>query len=419
MAAPVTVQDKSTPTFQGQDTLATDTGTCSKTKARRSRSKKKQLQDDVMNSSNNKEIGKPKTAAPQDHPLRDDKGCLPVLPPSDPKTAELVKEGMNLFDKDERKAVVLFRLAARRGYTPANLLLAQLAKNAGKETIMIDALFSLLASKECKQQLLPELLEQCVVQLAAALQDPQHAEELRNRRKQLEELASVWPLLALACVKMECRGPKIAHKSQARSRDNEIAYPVDSSKVMSTSCIGFPESESKPSKIVTAPEKHDSWQKTESGWRLDVGIPALKSLADGDLEISGLGIRLRGPDGTTLLDEVVPKGSEASKAQATWSKRNRKLTIDVPNASMYTMHPQGSKPSTSCEVGDEKKTPENLSRLTPKLRERLVEKRILSREDTDRIYAQGSQTPNEGTSVAKLFSLSHLRTPGRAMDEMD
>lgn len=123
-----------------------------------------------------------------------DKG-LPVLPPTDPEVTRFVQEALVTFAKDRKKATVLLRLAARKGYLTAYCVLAELAANAGDEALMIDALCSLLQEEEAKKQLLPDLLSKCALQLAAALRDKQHAEEVRRRKSQLQAIARDWPIL--------------------------------------------------------------------------------------------------------------------------------------------------------------------------------------------------------------------------------
>merc|ERR1712224_1084585 len=102
-----------------------------------------------------------------------------------------------LFHTDRKKAVVLLKLAARKGYLSAYLQLAQLASDAGDDDIVLDAMFGLLSHDEATNQVVPDLLQQCAMQLAALLRDPKYAKVVADRDTEIDELAKKWPILNL------------------------------------------------------------------------------------------------------------------------------------------------------------------------------------------------------------------------------
>merc|ERR1719162_1740105 len=70
---------------------------------------------------------------------------FPIMPPSDPKVKELLDQAQARFLTDPKQAGDLLKLAARKGYLPAYMLLGQLAAQVNDEDLVIDALCSLLA----------------------------------------------------------------------------------------------------------------------------------------------------------------------------------------------------------------------------------------------------------------------------------
>mmetsp|Transcript_1155 Transcript_1155/g.2129 ORF Transcript_1155/g.2129 Transcript_1155/m.2129 type:complete len:212 (+) Transcript_1155:175-810(+) len=154
---------------------------------------------------------------------------------------------MVTFAKDRKKATVLLRLASRKGYLTAYVILAQLAVGVGDEALMIEALSSLLHDEAAKKQLLPELLGKCALQLAAALRDPQHAEEVTKRRSELQVIAKDWPIILAAMDAHEARAPIVSKlseavaqarskaASQAQSNTSTTAMPAPAATARDTS----------------------------------------------------------------------------------------------------------------------------------------------------------------------------------------
>ncbi|CAE8595579.1 unnamed protein product, partial [Polarella glacialis] len=134
--------------------------------------------------------GKPKS--------KDDRG-FPILPPSDYKVQGLISEGTSLFESDPEKATVLLRLAGRKGYVPAYLLLAQLASQRNNDALMIETLCGLLATPEAEKQMPEKLLSNCAFQLAAALRDPRNKPEGQKHEKELGTIAKRWPIVGSVC----------------------------------------------------------------------------------------------------------------------------------------------------------------------------------------------------------------------------
>ncbi|CAE8644388.1 unnamed protein product, partial [Polarella glacialis] len=111
----------------------------------------------------------------------------------------LISEGTSLFESDPEKATVLLRLAGRKGYVPAYLLLAQLASQSNNDALMIETLCGLLATAEAEKQMPEKLLSNCAFQLAAALRDPRNKPEGQKHEKELGTIAKRWPIVGSVC----------------------------------------------------------------------------------------------------------------------------------------------------------------------------------------------------------------------------
>eukprot|EP00930_Biecheleria_cincta_P016276 TRINITY_DN13300_c0_g1_i1.p1 TRINITY_DN13300_c0_g1~~TRINITY_DN13300_c0_g1_i1.p1 ORF type:complete len:746 (+),score=205.16 TRINITY_DN13300_c0_g1_i1:76-2313(+) len=125
---------------------------------------------------------------------KEDKG-FPLLPPSDPEITQLVSDGQSAFQTDPKKATVLLRLAGRKGYLPAYLLLGQLASTRKDEPLMIESLCALLSAPKAEQQLPKDLLSNCAMQLAAVLRDPKNKSASHAHAEEIKRIAKSWPIM--------------------------------------------------------------------------------------------------------------------------------------------------------------------------------------------------------------------------------
>jgi len=162
--------------------------------------------------------------------LSKEDGSLPVMTPTDPEIMRLVQEGTQQFPKDKAKGAVLLRLAARKGYLPAYIMLAQCANTANDEALMIDALCSMLSDEKAPTQILPDLLSQFALQLAGALRDPRNDEAAAKHAEELKTIAIRWPIVNAAKEGLEVlqhlrrrQEEAATHQAAMRSAETSVA----------------------------------------------------------------------------------------------------------------------------------------------------------------------------------------------------
>jgi len=246
-----------------------------------------------------------------------------------------MRDASACFSGDRKKAAVLLRLAAKKGYLPAYMLLAQLASAANDEHLVIEALCALLAEEDASKQLLPDLLSQCAVQLAATLRDPRHAEAAKAHAKELKEIARFFPVIHAVNLPRQGSGdspwPRPGGSAGATCASGVATAHLPAANARSAS-VGQGQDSSGP-RAAHAQPCLGRWQEDGDVWRFSADLPSLASLAEGHLDISEREVRLSGPAGNMLVREAMPQDADAARAQAQWSKKHRRLSLIVPRCS--------------------------------------------------------------------------------------
>lgn len=246
-------------------------------------------------------------------------GALPVSPPTNPEILRLMQEGVALFPTDKKKACVLLRLAARKGYVPAHMMLADLARD-NDDALLIESLCAILQEADAPKQLLPELLNQCAMQLAAVLRLPRHADERERRGEELAKLACTWPILHAAQPEAEPAKPAPSGGAPGAARQRPAAGAASQTSTEARAASGV------------SGGARGLWSEQGSCWVFIAELPQLDSLAQCYLGISREAVLLRGPVGDVLLRERLPATADAALAGAQWSTSLRRLTIRAPRA---------------------------------------------------------------------------------------
>jgi len=280
------------------------------------------------------------------------RGMSPLAPPTNPETQRLVQEGIHAFPTDRKKAAVLLRLAARKGFLPAYILLAHLAQSV-EEALMIDALVSLLTEKDSGKHVPRELLHQCATQLAAALRDPVHVEEVRKRRQDLGRIAQEYPILHAALLaepvqrqERQSHGPRAKASPQSHRKEDGSAFDKNSVERLEQQCgpprlnesertcrrephghvDTLPAERSIGKHSLSSPACEGSWTEGDDSWNFTADLPQA-SFAQGSLLISRNRIQLR-CQSSLVIDVAVPECADVRNAKA-WSK-SRRLVVRVP-----------------------------------------------------------------------------------------
>eukprot|EP00927_Polykrikos_kofoidii_P011087 TRINITY_DN1466_c1_g1_i1.p1 TRINITY_DN1466_c1_g1~~TRINITY_DN1466_c1_g1_i1.p1 ORF type:complete len:772 (+),score=147.37 TRINITY_DN1466_c1_g1_i1:64-2379(+) len=308
----------------------TGTQAAGKSKAKRAKSKKKQAggkeaQTDEAADAKVVESGS-KRSTDFFGRSGEDRG-LPVMPPTEPEVMNMMMEAQNTFAEDPGRATVLLRVAARKGYLPALLVLGHLAAAANNEQLLIEALCALLSQEEAQKQILPDLLRQCAVQLSSTLRDPKHSELARAHASELREIKRLWPIVRTidqleedddqrtGCPKKYYEKPAV---SESVSKSGVAKLPATSGG----GCSGV--------SVASAPSCEGQWQDRASSWMFEANVPSLGSLSEGRLDISNTMICLYGPGDISLVRASMPPDTDSTAASAKWSKKHHLLTIEVP-----------------------------------------------------------------------------------------
>jgi len=260
-------------------------------------------------------LGKDATAKPT-------REGLPVMPPSDPKVKELLDQAQRRFATDPHQAANLLRLAARKGYIPAYMLLGQMAAVANDEDLVIDALCSLLSEEAAETQLLPDLLKQCAMQLVATLQDPKHAPAMKRHAQQLEKIKKLWPIANVLKIPGS-HGNGVDHTGSTSSPSTPAKQPIPG----------------------LAAAYSGRWHEVGDNWKFEVDVPSLSSLSDSRLEMSDKRIQLFGRAGSPLVCTEVPVGADGNRARAKWSQKTRHLLVTLPRLEGSPLRPGASAAS--------------------------------------------------------------------------
>lgn len=273
---------------------------------------------------------------------------IPVVPPSDPEIHRLVSQGRALLQVDGKKAVVLLRLAARKGYLPAYLLLAEHAQSSQDDTLLIESLCALFTSPDVHKQLPKNVLNTIVMQLTAVLRDPKNRREAEAHAADIDAIAKDWPIMhMLKFPPGESKSKTSTAKQQAASKSQPKAMSQDFQKIKSAmaSTPPAPPAPVKEALITEIPSplsgsckrKEVGFQTTPGSWRQEKGRWCLsiqanrEDLSTAKLDVSHSDLRLTGPDGRLLAKVETPQDLELSQVEASWSKKNHCLEVAGPS----------------------------------------------------------------------------------------
>eukprot|EP00435_Cladocopium_sp_Y103_P005874 s1407_g1.t3 len=251
---------------------------------------------------------------------------IPVVPPSDPEIHRLVSQGRALLQVDGKKAVVLLRLAARKGYLPAYLLLAEHAQSSQDDTLLIESLCALFTSPDVHKQLPKNVLNTIVMQLTAVLRDPKNRREAEAHAADIDAIAKDWPILhMLKFPPGESKSKTSTAKQQAASKSQAKAVSQDFQKIKSAMASNPPDPPApvKEALITEIPSplsgsckrKEVGFQSVPGSWRQENGRWCISIQANRDdlstakLDISHRDLRLTGPDGCWFPSKGRPSTS--------------------------------------------------------------------------------------------------------------
>lgn len=271
---------------------------------------------------------------------------IPVVPPSDPEIHRLVSQGRSLLQVDGKKAVVLLRLAARKGYLPAYLLLAEHAQSSQDDTLLIESLCALFTSPDVHKQLPKNVLNTIVMQLTAVLRDPKNRREAEAHAADIDAIAKDWPIMhMLKFPPGESKSKTSTAKQQAASKSQPKAVSQDFQKIKSAMASTASTPPVKEALITEIPSplsgsckrKEVGFQTTPGSWRQENGRWCLsiqanrEDLSTAKLDISHNDLRLTGPHGRLLAKVETPQDLELSQVEASWSKKKNCLEVAGPS----------------------------------------------------------------------------------------
>jgi len=248
----------------------------------------------------------------------------PILPPSDPEIQRLVSQGTSLFKEDPKKATVCLRLAGRKGYLPAYLLLAQQAQEGKQDdAVLIESLCAVLTSSDAQKQLPKGLLSQCATQLAAVLRDPKNQHEVSAHAGQIEIIAQDWPIINI--VKLQASDtPKT--RSQAPKPQADVRPALKSDAAFNR----IKEAMVKTEKTPEAAPCRGKWTEAAEEWLFSFEDMDKSLRSDVKLEINALYIRLTDSDGKLLVKTLTPRNLDRNKVEAAWSRKQQRLIVRGP-----------------------------------------------------------------------------------------
>lgn len=119
-------------------------------------------------------------------------------PPGDPNILITLQDAQALFETDRKKATVLFKLAARKGYAPALVLLANKAQQVADEGLVLDALVMVLVHKDAPLQIPSHMLRSYAEQVSIMVKKAEHREFCNSREAELDAIAAHWPFVRQA-----------------------------------------------------------------------------------------------------------------------------------------------------------------------------------------------------------------------------
>eukprot|EP00434_Breviolum_minutum_P008033 symbB.v1.2.007085.t2/scaffold433.1/size205709/7 len=229
--------------------------------------------------------------------LKSPKGAndIPLPPPTDPELHRLVSQGTSLLRNDSKKAVVLLRLAGRKGYVSAYLLLAQHAQRTQDDTLLIESLCALFTSPDRKQ--LPQnVLSNIVMQLTAVLRDPKNRREAEAHAADIEQIAKDWPIMNMLKLPAGENKSKIpSSPSPVKGGKSEAKAKTQDFQEIKRAMATCPQD----TKDSTAPKKDEdavvagTWRQEGGRWCLSIQAGAEEDLSTAELDISSRDLSLR------------------------------------------------------------------------------------------------------------------------------
>ena len=262
--------------------------------------------------------------------LKSPKGAndIPLPPPTDPEPHRLVSQGTSLLRSDSKKAVVLLRLAGRKGYVSAYLLLAQHAQRTQDDTLLIESLCALFTSPDRKQ--LPQnVLSNIVMQLTAVLRDPKNRREAEAHAADIEQIAKDWPIMNMLKLPAGESKSKIpSSPSPVKGGKSEAKAETRDFQEIKRAIATCPQD----TKDSTAPKKEEdavvagTWRQEGGRWCLSIQAGAKEDLSTAELDISSRDLSLRAK-GRLLTKLSTPENLDPSKVEASWSKKTRSLEV--------------------------------------------------------------------------------------------
>eukprot|EP00928_Gymnodinium_smaydae_P041662 TRINITY_DN28159_c0_g3_i1.p1 TRINITY_DN28159_c0_g3~~TRINITY_DN28159_c0_g3_i1.p1 ORF type:complete len:434 (-),score=88.29 TRINITY_DN28159_c0_g3_i1:72-1286(-) len=158
---------------------------------------------------------------------KDVKDEMKLAAPEDPKLLDMVHEAQQVWEEDQKRSVVLYRLAARKGYPPALVLLSNNAQKAGDNELAIESLVSLLLHPDSPAQIAKKLMDNYAVELAMLLRDERYADYIREHQQDLNKLSERWPVLQSAASTPETQDAISVIKQLCTAPANIVKPPVD------------------------------------------------------------------------------------------------------------------------------------------------------------------------------------------------
>jgi len=254
----------------------------------------------------------------------------PLQPPSDPELQQLVSSGTALLKDDLKKATVFLRLAGRKGYLPAYLLLARNAQESKQDGPLIENLCAVLGTPNAKKQLPEGLLNGCAMQLAAVLRDQKNRKEVEVHAEQLDAIAKDWPIVNIVKLQTASEMPSIGSRTRATAKAQQSQrsqrQAFEEIKAMARPRQETP-TRPTPSQVDAS---RGEWCEEADAWRFSAQVSELTSLSGSQLEVNPSYIRLMDSSQRLLVETSLPETLDGEKMQASWSRRQQCLKVVGP-----------------------------------------------------------------------------------------
>ncbi|CAE7663843.1 unnamed protein product [Symbiodinium sp. CCMP2456] len=216
----------------------------------------------------------------------------PIQPPSDPELQQLVSNGTALLKDDLKKATVFLRLAGRKGYLPAYLLLARNAQESKQDGPLIENLCAVLSTPNAKKQLPEGLLNGCAMQLAAVLKDQKNRKEVEVHAEQLDAIAKDWPIVNIVKLQTASEMPSIGSRTKATAKAQQSQRSQRQSDFEQIKAMARPRVPVTAAQAAQVGVSRGEWREEADAWRFSAKVSELASLSGSQLEVNPSYIRL-------------------------------------------------------------------------------------------------------------------------------